>query len=185
MSGMGRHHQSRPARRALQASANKLGSTCGNSPRVRMPHVGNPLAKTELQRFQFAFGQHAGQFVFAHSRRAAADVRIRKGGPQARCCSVTTRNRSKNFLGSGRRRNSEKIDELDQEARAPLAPTPRRFHQAGKSPAETISDPCAAGDRSARRGCRSPRPRWRRAFLPGGKHSLPGDHVICYVTILG
>ena len=46
------------------------------------------------------------------------------------------------FLRIGPAADGEKIDELDEEARAPFARTPHRFHQARKSRQEAIvTDP--------------------------------------------
>jgi hypothetical protein len=87
------------------------------------------------------------------------------------------------FLRIGPAADGEKIDELDEEARAPFARTPHRFHQAGKTRQEAIvTDPQEGPARHVADAGRLDHDGAGHAL---GKTLIPPDQVLGDVAILG
>ena len=89
---------------------------------MRMLHVGDPLAITEMQRFQFALlvstPASSSSLIAAKRLRISASERP---GERGAMLVGDDEKPFEEFLRIGPAADGEKIDELDQEARAPFA----------------------------------------------------------------
>ena len=171
----------------LLGAQRRVGKQAGQHLRqfanMRELHVGDALAVAELQRLKLIGRQHSRKLVLAHGAQAGADVGVGQTRQRGAMAIGDGKKALEEFLRLGTAADGQKIDQLDEQARAAFTRPPHRLDQAGKARQEAVM--ADAKQRSARHVANAGRLDHDRARHPPGEALVPVDDVFGDVALLG
>ena len=152
---------------------------------MRVLRVGDALAIAELERFALGRGKDARKLVAAHGAQAGADFGVRQfrlaqRGPMP---AGDGKEALKELFRLWAAADGKEIDQLNEEACAPLAGAPHRFNQAAQPRQEPVVPD--AQQRPAAHVADAGRLDHDGARHAAGETLVPFDDLVGHIAFLG